>query len=74
MPVTEPEGSLSCVQEPATGPYPEPYESSPYPLTLFLYIAFLISATYATCPTHLILIDLMTLIIFGRVKLRVSTT
>jgi hypothetical protein len=25
---TEPEGSLPCSQKPATGPYPEPAESS----------------------------------------------
>jgi hypothetical protein len=25
---TEPEGSLSCSQKPATGPYPEPAKSS----------------------------------------------
>jgi hypothetical protein len=31
----EPEGSLSCSQEPATCPYPEPNESNPYPKTLF---------------------------------------
>jgi hypothetical protein len=30
------EGSLSCSQEPSTGPYPEPDESSPYHLILFL--------------------------------------
>jgi hypothetical protein len=31
----EPEGSLPYSQEPATGPYPEPDESSPYFSILF---------------------------------------
>jgi hypothetical protein len=31
----EPEGSLPCSQEPATGPYPDPDESSPQRLILF---------------------------------------
>jgi hypothetical protein len=26
----EPEGSLPCLQEPSTGPYPEPDQSSTY--------------------------------------------
>jgi len=33
----KPETSLSCSQEPAIGPYPEPGESNPHLLTLFPY-------------------------------------
>jgi hypothetical protein len=32
----EPEGSLPCLQEPATGPCPKQDESSPYLYILFL--------------------------------------
>jgi hypothetical protein len=32
----EPDGSLPCSQEPSTGPYPEPDESNPYDVILFL--------------------------------------
>jgi hypothetical protein len=30
----EPEGSLPCLQYPATGPYPKPHESSLHPLRI----------------------------------------
>jgi hypothetical protein len=36
----EPEGSLPCLQEPATGPYPKPDESSPCVHSLFLTDSF----------------------------------
>jgi hypothetical protein len=35
QPFTEPEGSLPCSQEPATGSFPEPDEFSPHLATLF---------------------------------------
>jgi len=91
----EPEGSLPCSQELATGPYSESHNihsasfylislrsililfslmcldllSGLLPsgfLTKILY-AFLIAPMYATCPTHLIFLDLITLMIFGEV-------
>jgi hypothetical protein len=39
----EPEGSLPCSQEPATGTHPEPDESSPHPDSLFLTMHFIAS-------------------------------
>jgi hypothetical protein len=41
----EPEGSSHCSQHPATGPYPDPHESSPHPPTLFLNFLFNIILT-----------------------------
>jgi hypothetical protein len=34
--IWKPEGSLLHSQQPATCPYPEPYQSNPYPLTIQL--------------------------------------
>jgi len=34
LPFTEPESSLPCSQDPATGPYPEPDVASPHLPTL----------------------------------------
>jgi len=88
----EPQGLLPHSQGPATCPYPEPDQSSPwshstlriYILILSSYInlglpnvlfpigfptrtlyAPLLSLIHATCPAHLILLDLITGIIFG---------
>jgi hypothetical protein len=48
----EPKGSLSCTQEPSTGPYPEPYQSNPHHPILRL---ILIWSTHLSLglPSHL---------------------
>jgi len=40
-----PEGSLQCSQDPATGPYPEPGESSPQPYFLKIYCNIILPST-----------------------------
>jgi hypothetical protein len=37
----EPEGSLPCSQEPSTGPYPEPDQSSPYQITSSISVYYI---------------------------------
>jgi hypothetical protein len=39
-PFMESEISLPCSQKPATGPYPEPHESTPHQLIIFLFDSF----------------------------------
>jgi hypothetical protein len=49
----EPEDELLCSQEPATGPYPEPDESSPYFLihlcVVFIHFHSFINGSTALC-------------------------
>jgi hypothetical protein len=40
----KPEGSLSCSQQPATGPYPKPDASSPHLPILFSIYAYVVPA------------------------------
>jgi hypothetical protein len=57
----EHEDSLPCSQEPATGPYSKPDESSPQLHIVFSKIPFIICKR-ATCVAHLTLLDLIILI------------
>ena len=81
----EPEGSLPLSRVPATCPYPEPDQSSPFPHPTFLksililrphlrlglqsglFPSGFLSPILATCPVHLMLLDVITLIIFGEI-------
>jgi hypothetical protein len=77
----EPEGSLPCSQQPATGPYPKPDASSPHPSFLIsfhlrlglpiglFHASFLtvIFYEFVACPMRAPQSDLIALKIFGRV-------
>jgi hypothetical protein len=43
----EPEVSLMCSQDPATGPCPEPFEFSPHAHTIFILFPFYYFVIYA---------------------------
>jgi len=49
--LTKSEGLLLCSQELATGPYPEPDESSPHPYNLFIYLFIYILLYMSKCHT-----------------------
>jgi hypothetical protein len=64
----EPEGSLTCSQEPSTGPYPKPYQSNPHHpislrtiLILSTHIRLCLSSTFhiASCGLLPIRINLV---------------
>jgi hypothetical protein len=53
----EPEGSLPCSQEPSTGLYPKPDESSPYYLSnfhliVFIHLLFNMPSVFYFCLSH----------------------
>jgi hypothetical protein len=53
-----PQGSTSCSQEPSTGPYPEPGQSSPYHPILSLYNPFIIIIIIMAFPSNPICSDI----------------
>jgi hypothetical protein len=61
----ESEGSLPCLQDPATGPYPELDESNPHPQTYFPKISFNILPCHLRLSSGLFHSDLPTKIVYA---------
>jgi hypothetical protein len=61
----EPKASLLCTQQPATGPYPEPDESSPpFPTVSLRFILILSSHLRLGLPSCLFTSGLLTKILY----------
>jgi hypothetical protein len=63
----EPERSLPFSQEPASGPYPEPVESSSHPQILFIWDTFCITfPPHDDCDEHNIKIYYILFYLFSK--------
>jgi hypothetical protein len=75
----EPEDLLSCSQEPPTGPYPEPDQSSPYhPILSKIHFSIIIGFPYGLFPsgfpTNILYAILFTLFVLYALSILSSLT